>query len=205
MAKTMTPSVERNAMTDGQIDKAVDAYRSMLRKHRNELGSEAAQHVLGSDDYVNEQVGVLHRRVEAASDLIIRHVKVDRGRTPQEAFKGRECTHCLNDGVVAAMPHGEGEKADVYFFRVGRPISNADLEKEYELRGLKSADPYSQAAVNEDDPSFADNHPNGTYWKDGDGKWCYATFYQWFSERGVCVDHRNGGWDGDWWFAGLRK
>lgn len=37
-------------------------------------------------------------------------------------------------------------------------INDAHLEKEYELRGLKSADPYSQSAVNEVDPAFADDH-----------------------------------------------
>ena len=54
MAKTMTPS----QITDGQIDKAVELYRAMLKRHRHELGSEPAQQVLGQPDFVGEMVGV---------------------------------------------------------------------------------------------------------------------------------------------------
>ena len=37
-----------------------------------------------------------------------------------------------------------------------RQISDADLDAEYEKRGLKPADPYSLVAVNEADPAFAE-------------------------------------------------
>jgi hypothetical protein len=101
---------------------------------------------------------------------------------------------------------GEREKErKSCFFKLNRYVSDADLDKEYELRGLKPADPYSLAAVNEDDPAFADDHPNGTHWKDGDGNWCYAVFRRWFDERDVFVSRDGNGWDDGWWFAGLRK
>jgi hypothetical protein len=204
MAKTMSPSMQE--MTDGQIDKAVDAYRAMLRKHRSELGSESVQQVLTQPNYLGEQVGVLRRFVEAVSNMIIRCVEVNRSQKPQEAIKATGRVQYVNDDVVASMPHGEGEDAEVVFFNLGRYISDDDLEKEYELRGLKPVDPYSLAKVNEDDPVFADTKSNATHWRDSNGKWCYAAFRRWnVSERYVRVSRHDCDWDDDWWFAGVRK
>jgi len=59
--------------------------------------------------------------------------------------------------------------------------------------------------VNTDDPAFADEHPNCTHWKDGEGKWCFATFSRWGGERGVDVSRRDGVSRDGWWFAGVRK
>lgn len=204
MANTMTPS-ER--ITDGQIDKAVSVYREMLQKHRDELGSKEAQQVLGQADYVGELVQVLRRRVEAVSDVIVRTVKVNRSRTPQEVLNATCRKQYTTSDVVRDMPHGEkGETAEVIFFREGRFISDDGLEEKYELRGLKPADPYSQAAVNEADPTFADKNPNATHWKDKDGKWCYAAFHRWDGgESDVSVDRDASGWSDCWWFAGVRK
>lgn len=205
MAKSMTPSVERKTMTDGQIEKAVDAYRALLRKQRDELGSEEVQQALGSDGYVAEMLGVLRRRVEAVSDMIVRRVTVNRSRTPEEALKATGRNRYTDDNVVAGMPRGEGDEAAVCFFKVGRYVSDDDLEKEYALRDLVPADAYSLAAVNEDDPSFGDDHPNSTHWKDSKSKWCCAAFDCWDGGRSVRVRRNDGDWDGRWWFAGLRK
>ncbi|MFI5260554.1 MAG: hypothetical protein ACHQU0_02050 [Candidatus Paceibacteria bacterium] len=202
---TMTPSAAPS-MTDGQIDKAVATYRAMLTKHRSELGSDAVQHALGQPEYVAAQVAVLRERVEAVSDLIVRHVVVNRTRTPMEAINATGRTKYCNDDVVASMPQGEGDEADVIFFKLGRDISNADLDREYDLRDLKPADPYSLAAVNEADPAFADERPNGTQWKDADGKYCYAAFGRWLDgERCVDVFRSDNDWNDSWCFAGVRK
>jgi hypothetical protein len=124
-----------------------------------------------------------------------------------EAISATGRKQYLNDSVVASIPQGEGDEAeDMIFFKLGRNINDADLEKEYDLRGLKPADLYALAAVNESDPAFADKHPNGTPWKDADGEWCYAAFLRWYDdERSVSVNRSIGGWVGVWWFAGIRK
>ena len=75
-----------------------------------------------------------------------------------------------------------------------------DLEKEYALRGLIPADPYSLAAVNEADPAFADKYPNGTQWKDASGNYCCAFFDRWRGGRRVSVRWRGRAWGADWWF-----
>lgn len=201
MAQIMTPSAE--PLTPGQIAKISEVLAAALRK--SELSKDPVQKVIEEqgDQLVAEMVAVLRRRVEAISGIIVRRVVVNRTRTPQEAIGATRRKQYTTDSVVETMPRGEGEDAEVHFFNLGRYVTDAELDKEYELRGLKPADPYSLAAVNEVDTAFADERLNGTHWKDAKGKWCFAAFNRWHGERGVVVD-RGDGWDGDWWFAGLR-
>lgn len=204
MTKIMSPS-EVNPITSGQIAKFLDLQTAALRK--SGLPSELTQQVLESQGGVlaNEFVALIRTRVEVMSEIIVRHVTVNRNRTPKQALGATNRNQYVTDSVVTEMPRGEGDGADVYFFKLDRYISDSDLDKEYELRGLKPADPYSQAAVNEADPAFADNHPNGTHWKDDKGNWCYSAFHRWHGARRVDVLRFGHDWHGHWWFAGLRK
>jgi hypothetical protein len=205
MAKIMSPSTEQKMMTAGQVDKAVANFRVLLEKHAPEFPSEAVQTALGQPGLVGEMFAVFRKHVEAVSNMITRRVKVNRNREPRAVLDATGWKQYTNSAVVSAMPHGEGEEVDVVFFKLDRFVSDVDLEKEYELRGLKPADPYSLAAVNEVNPAFADEHLNSTHWLDADGKWCFAAFGRWGVERSVNVDRDGRGWDNDWWFAGLRK
>jgi len=203
MGNPITPSDE--TMTDGQIEKATDIFRNTLRKHRKEFGTKPVQDVLGLRTLGTDLLAPFRKCVEAVSNLIVRVVQVVRSRTPQEALDATGRAQYTDKPVVAAMPKGEGEQAEVVFFNLGRYVSDDDLEKEYEARGLKPADPYSLAAVNEADPAFADEKPNSTHWKDSEGKWCYAAFYRGVGERGLSVRRGDRGWVDSWWFAGVRK
>ena len=199
---TMTPS----NITQGQIGKLCDLLTAALRK--SGLPSEPVQQVIESqgDTLVAEMVATVRKRAEAMSNVIVRRVKVDRSRNPQQVLDATGRKQYTDRGVVESMPHGEGEEVEVCFFRIGRYVSDAELEEERKLRGLtESVDPYSLAQVNADDPAFADDHPNATHWKDANGKWCYAAFGRWSGGRSVSVDRRGRGWLGHWWFAGLRK
>lgn len=201
MAQSMTPSM----ITDGQIDKAADVLRAQVRKHRDVLPSDAVQQVLGNEQLGHKLFEVFRSFVEAVAGMIVRHAKVNRSREPQQALEATGLRLYTDGKVVKAMPKGSGEETDVYFFKVGRWISDADLDNEYEQRGHVPADPYTLAAVNEDDPAFADQYPNGTHWKDADDRWCFAAFCRWSGERGVNVGRRGSDWSGSWWFAGVRK
>ena len=163
----------------------------------NKLGGEAGvQRFLSgaSEVVVREQV-----------DTIIRRVRVNHLRNPDAMLNATGRKQYVTDSVVAAMPRGEGDEADVHFFKIGQWTSDDDLEQEYAKRGLKPADSYSLAAVNEADPGFADERPNGTHWKDADGKWCYIGFLRGGDERYVSVHRFDDDWGDHWWFAGLRK
>lgn len=200
MTKVVTPS----SITPGQIGKIQELLAAGLRK--SGLPNESVQRVIETqgDALVVELVSAIHRRVEAVSNLVVRRVKVDRNRTPQQMLDATDRRQYTDSEVVEAMPRGEGEEAEVHFFKLDRYVSDDELDQEFNLRGLKPADPYSLAAVNEEDPAFADDRPNGTHWKSR-GKWCYIAFRRWNGVRSVDVYCYALGWGDYWWFAGLCK
>lgn len=202
MTRVVTPS---KPITKGQAGKFVDVAVDALVK--SGLPSETTQQVLEDQGpaLADEFVALVRKRVEAMSSIIVRRVKVNRSRGPRNTLDATGRKQYTDNKVVEAMPRGEGDEVDVHFFKLERFINDDYLEKEYELRGLKPADPYSQAAVNEADPAFADEHPNGTHWKDADGKWCFAAFDRWDDGRKLRVDRDDDDWGDFWWFAGVRK
>jgi len=203
MATARTQSEQPTAEQFGQInDRLGTELRNMI-----EMSREGLQLALAApgNPMVKELAAVVRKHAEANSNQIVRRVRVDRSRSPKAALEATKRNNYLNDSVVATMPQGVGEEVDVVFFKIGRYVSDAELQKEYELRGLIPADPYSLASVNETDPAFADDRPNGTHWKDSSGKWCYAVFYRSDVGRHVNVRRSDYGWADVWWFAGLRK
>jgi len=200
---SMTPSVQ--GITDGQIDKAVSVLRDQLRKHGGQFSSDAVQQVLGQDELGPDLLTVFQKRVEAVSNLITRRVTVNRNRTPQDMLNATGRNQDTDKAVVQAMPRGTGDEVEVIFFKVGRYVSDVDLDTEYDRRGLKPADPFSLGRVNEANPAFADEHPNGTHWKDANGQWCYVTFVRWLEGRRVRVGRGDDGWITGWWVGGVRK
>ena len=160
--------------------------------------------------FIDEMFVAFRNRVEAVSNRIVRTVTVDMNRTPQEALDATRRKQYTDRKVVDLMPKGLEDEVEIVFFKPDLSerdgyISDDDLEKEYELRGLKPADPFSVVALNEADPAFADEKPHGTHWKDENGKWCFATFNRWSGGRKVSVYRGGSGWYGDWSFAGVRK
>lgn len=201
MEKTIAP------ITAGQIRRAADRFSERCHINESSLPKDSVQEVLEDEGDVlaQEMFEVFRARVERHTNTIVRLVAVNRNRTPQEALDATGRKQYTDASVVSSMPKGEGDKAEIFFFKVGRFASDDELEEEFESRGFKPADPYSLAAVNEADPAFADEHPNGTHWKDAQGKWCYTTFDCWSAERYVGVYRHDGDWGDGWWFAGLRK
>ena len=208
----MTKIMIASGMSDGQIETAVEQLRAAMRKHRDEVQKDVAQQVLGADNLGMRMFIVFRELAETMSNIIVRHVKVDRTKTPQEVLNATVRKQYTTQGVVDAMPRGKEDEGEVVFFKP-RPesydrngcISDDSLEKEFEFHGLKPCDPYKLSQVNADDSAFADEHPNATHWKDENGKWYYAAFHRWGDERYVLVYRDDGDWHGRWWFAGLRK
>ncbi|MCX6787897.1 MAG: hypothetical protein NT108_01890, partial [Candidatus Kaiserbacteria bacterium] len=163
MGKTMSPSV--NSITPGQIGKIQEILGAALRK--SGLQSEPTQQVVEhqGDALVSEMVAVVRKRVEAISGMIVRHVIVNRTRTPQEAIDATGCTQYIDKNVLATMPQGKGDEVDVHFVPTKRFIPVNEVPAFLAQYGLVP-DPRAQAAVNEADPAFAGEYPNGTQWGD---------------------------------------
>lgn len=209
----MENHVPIESVTPGQAGKLYDMFVASLCKSGSP--KEPSQQVIEHQgaQVVRDMVAVFCKYVEAISNLIVRHVTMNRTRTPMEAINATGRNKYVNDAVVAIMPQGEGDEADMIFFKPDKLaydknglISDDEVARQYEMRGLKPADPYLLAAANEQDPAFADEHPNATHWKDANGNWCYAAFCQWSVDERIVNVRRSGlGWDDDWWFGGVRK
>lgn len=208
----MENHVPIKCITLGQVGKLLELLESALRK--SGLQSEPVQQVLENQGphVVSEMLAVFRNHVEAVSDMIIRHATVDRTRTPQQAIKMTGFKYNCETSVVISMPQGEGDELDVFFFKPDAStydeygnISEDEVAKQFELRGLKPVDPYTLAALNEADPAFADEHANVTHWKDTNGEWCYCAFGRWDGARRVSVLQGGDGWHDLWSFAGCRK
>lgn len=134
-------------------------------------------------------------------------IKVNRKISPQKMLEETGYTLYVNKDVVATMHKGEGKEVEIEFFKVGKYISDDDLEKEYQSRGLVPASPYDMLAVPKE--KLDEMKYVGTHWKNsGDGKWCFSAFRRWGDGgRRVSVHRlaRADEWHGRWWFAGLRK
>lgn len=104
--------------------------------------------------------------------------------------------------VAETSPITEGK---IEFFNLEKHITDNELEKEYESRGLIPAGLNSLCEYVIDNPDYSQKYI-GTHWKDVKGKWCYIAFDRWGDdERDVDVDRDDHGWGDDWWFAGVRK
>ncbi|MHB1163003.1 MAG: hypothetical protein ACYCZZ_00515 [Minisyncoccota bacterium] len=145
----------------------------------------------------------MRKLVSTPKNMVIRRATVNRNRTPQKMLDATRRVKYLDNDVVAAMPRGEGESVRIFFFLVGRSISDDELEKEYRLRNLIPVDPYSLAAINENDRSFATKYQNATHWKDRYGRWCRIVFRRWDGEQRVSVGHLTGKYSELAWFAGF--
>lgn len=192
--------------TEGQIGKTAELLTAVLRKNNKGISSKSLQKVLemNGGQLAHELFSVVRKYVDAQDNIIVRVVKVNRNRSAEEALRATSRESYFDDDVVASAPKGKAEEVELILFHVGGYISNNDLEKEYKLRGLELADLHSVAALNESDPAFADEHPNGIHWKDKNGKWCFIIFSVWCDKRTVFVDSNNED-SCDWWFVGVRK
>lgn len=199
MEQTMTPST-----TEGQINKAVANFRALLEKHGKEFDSEAVQIVLGQPEFTDDVFAIFRRRVEAVSKMIARRVRVNRNLTHQQAIDATGRVQYVNSEVLATAPKGKGEDVDIFLFDLDYDPTVEELDCEMEIRGLKP-DPDALAAFNEADPSFADERPNVTQWRNANGKACCAIFFRWLDKRYVGVYRDGGRWFRSYRFAGVRK
>ncbi len=95
----------------------------------------------------------------------------------------------IDQHVVETMPLATSPTVGLVFF--DSPMSAVDDEElslEYKLRGLRPATPDVLAVYNEANPTFCKEMPNATHWKDRDGKWCCAAFYDYGQGMQVKVE-----------------
>lgn len=132
---------------------------------------------------------------------IVRRVRVDRTRTPQEVIDALVATGrgaLVDNNVLATMPQGEGDEVDVYFIPTKRFVSEKEVPELLAQYGLVS-DPRAQAAVHEQDLAFADEYPNCTQWSNIR----FLSFDRWSGGRSVRCGCNVVGWTGAWFLSGV--
>ena len=202
-----TPMTTSNSttMTAGQIDRACEIFRAQITKHAAEWSSEAVQLAFGQPSLPAGWFAVTREHIERFMRMIIRHVCVDRTRTPEQVIDdtGRVRGYIEQD-VLDSMPMSGKVEDDAHFFDLDYDATPKELDLEYDKHGLKP-DPVAVAQAMADDPAFADERPVAVQWRDGEGRACYAVFDRWCDERGVGVGRRGSHWDRDDRFGGVRK
>lgn len=140
--------------------------------------------------------------------MISRRVRVDRTPTPEQMLNATGCRlFVVRKSIMLNLPKGEGDEVEIVFFGLFHDVyTPQELDREYELRRLIPADPYSLAKVNQDDPLFSYLHPNTTHWNDAQGNCCRIAFLSDEGEKArVSVGTYGDYWCSGWWFAGIRK
>lgn len=199
---------EGGTITPGQAAKLLDMVIAKLR--RSGLSPDSIMTVFRNyGGYLTYLfVHDVHMCVKAVSvGLIIRRVRVSRSGFPHPVLNpaGVETWEYDDDNVASTASTGEGDEVEVVFFSVGCSAKGHQVEKEYELRGLKPAGPDMVYAVNRADKTFYDQYPNGTQWKYSEGKWCFAPAERFMGGGYLLSNERTTGLHGSWWLAGVRK
>ncbi len=193
--------------TEDQIGHILEMWKKRLKMRK--LTRDEGQVIITNGGLylpvMDQATDVLVDRVRMnMSNTIVRMIKVNRGRSPQEALDATNRTQYTDKKVVATIPRGEGDEVEMTFFRLGVYATNEEVAAEYEARSSKP-DPYAQMAINQADSAFADEYPNGTQWPNGQGGYNYLSFFRWSGGRDVGCGHDVDDWFGDWWFGGVRK
>lgn len=127
-------------------------------------------------------------------------------KTFKELLESLDINSYVDTDIVNQIvsPTKELKISEIEFFRVGRHLTDGELEWEYAIRGIVPIDPYSLTLWYKNNVNTYDRL--ATHWKDENGKWCYIAFYRWDADvRNVLVYRRGNDWGDYWWFAGVRK
>lgn len=123
--------------------------------------------------------------------------------TPQAALDATKRTQYANKDILATFP--PATDLPLEFFTLDKYVTESELDKEYESRGLAPASPFDLCTYDLANPDKMDEMQYvATQWKDG-ANWNYAAFRRWDGERRVCVYRGGCRWRVHWWFAGVRK
>lgn len=171
--------------------------------HNRQLPEAYVQKMLSlhGASLTKELAAVFQARVNEFNDVIVRRVKVDPARRPEQLVLAIGKKDCFNDH--SPMPVSEVGEVDVYFFRVTGANDKFKLERGLAYRGLK-AEPYAVAQVNIDDPEFATTHPNGTLWVRNPNSSSYPDWsHLKVTAESVEVSNSWQRWYGEWWIGGI--
>jgi hypothetical protein len=203
MANAVSPS-EVKMFSRGQAGKFADLVIAAALKLG--LPSDVSQQVIEEDGakIAKAAAEIFRQHVEARMKTLARTVAIDSGHTPMHCVEATGRNKYVTDSVVSSMPRSPGGEVTLELYCFGKYMPCAEVEAWQNAPGYRAAFPDELLKMNEDDPAFADERPNGTQWKDAQGKYCFAYCDLWDDERLVGVGRYDEGWGDDFWFARVR-
>ncbi len=139
---------------------------------------------------------------KSSLESFFRIVTVNADLTPQQAFDEKNGTQHVDSSVLATAPMGESGEVKVEFIKIGRNVTDDEIE--LELVGTRPATFAEIAKANEDDPALFNTILGCTHWKDEEGEWCCVAFYSPSGLRLVYVSRYGAAWGDRWFFARVR-
>lgn len=130
-------------------------------------------------------------------------VKVNRKQTAKQALRGLGYKKYVKESVVKTFKNEGKVNCEIELFYLGKYATNKEVEQEYKKRDLVP-DFYATVAFLKKNPEILEEKKCiGVNYSDNK----FANFRHWVSFIccKVVVDSCDAGWDGRWWFAGLRK
>lgn len=178
----------------GSIDFVESGLQDLIIRNPKEAGRQFTTFLKNGGRIIGEHI-----------TFAIRHVKVDRSRTPLEIIDATKCQKWyIDDHVLAEMPTNGRKEENVEFFELCYNPTVKQLDIEYEVRGLKP-DPAAVAQVMIEDPYFAHKRSIVVQWRNSEGLACSIIFFYDSGERKVSVSWGGRGWNQTDFFAGVRK
>lgn len=201
-AKLLSPS---------QIGKLQEVFGAGLRKS-NPFSDEAQDLIENSwpllrADLERACVEVVSRLIQRNRDTIAFEVEVDYDRNKVSIVSELYLAwHSADYGALSEIvPPATGKRKVLFeFFQLDRKASDEEVGQERVARRLV-LDPYAQMAINEQNPWFADEHPNALSFRDRKGRWCYIARYWGGNQRIADSYRRRSVWEKGWYFGGTRS
>jgi hypothetical protein len=106
MTNPIAPIATVETITTEQLGRASDRFIARCRKNAVSLSKDASQQVLEEegDALAQEMFEALRKRVERRSKMIVRHVTVNRGLTPEQIIAATGRKQYVTAAVLQTMP-----------------------------------------------------------------------------------------------------
>lgn len=125
------------------------------------------------------QIGKLNQKITA-------RLLKNKDKLPSYLFQKALADYSILDEIFEAIHKRAGVmvktilvhdcEIEIIFFKPELAMRDSELEEQYALRELEPVDQYLLNKFNQNNPSFCENYPNATHWKNEGFLWSFAGF-----------------------------
>jgi hypothetical protein len=128
-------------------------------------------------------------------------MKIDRKKSIEQLIKKLGYKEYIDENILKTLKNKGPKEGEIEFFTLGKYVSNTELLKEYETRGL-TPDLGATITYLIENPQVLDEKKYiGIQLEDNS----FAAFFRWDDGRYVYVRRIGHVWFDFWWFIGVKK